>query len=192
MPDSHTHSPSPAHWPAILTAGFLAGLALLYTGMAFARTSAPTPSKPVSMEVYAGRWYEIARTPNTMQKDCQGPTTDFHDRGSAGLTVIETCHRGSAQGVVKIVTAKARIIAPGDNTRFRLSYLGGLIHQDYWILDHADDNGWLLMGTPGGNYVWLLSRRPALPNATLAAAVGRAGVLGYPPSRLIYPAQTGG
>ena len=190
MPDSHTQST--ARWSAIPSMGFLIGLALSSTGAAFARTSAPNPLKPVSREVYAGRWYEIARTPNAMQKDCQGPTTDFQDRGSAGFTVIETCHRGSARGVVKIVTAKARIIAPGDNTRFRLSYLGGLIHQDYWILDHADDNGWLLMGTPGGNYVWLLSRRPALPNATLAAAVGRAGALGYPSSRLIYPTQAGG
>ncbi len=190
MPDSHTQST--ARWSAIPSMGFLIGLALSSTGAASARTSAPNPLKPVSKDVYAGRWYEIARTPNTMQKDCQGPTTDFQDRGNAGFTVIETCHRGSARGVVKIVMAKARIIAPGDNTRFRLSYLGGLIHQDYWILDHADDNSWLLMGTPGGNYVWLLSRRPALPNATLAAAVGRAGALGYPPSRLIYPTQAGG
>jgi apolipoprotein D and lipocalin family protein len=45
------------------------------------------------------------------------------------------------------------------------------------------------MGTPGGNYVWLFSRRPALPAASLAAAVARAGALGYSPSHLVYPSQ---
>ena len=151
-----------------------------------ALAGAPAPSRPVSRDVFAGRWYEIARTPNTMQKDCQGPTTDFQDRGNGAFTVVETCHRGTARGVAKTVAARARISSPTDNTRFRLSYLGGLVHQDYWILDHADDNSWLLMATPGGNYVWLLSRRPALP------APARAGALGYPASRLIYSDQIGG
>ena len=73
-----------------------------------------------------------------------------------------------------------------------MSFFGGLVHQDYWILDHADDNSWLVMGTPGGNFVWLLSRRPALPPAELAAALGHVGALGYSTARLIYPAQAGG
>jgi apolipoprotein D and lipocalin family protein len=73
-----------------------------------------------------------------------------------------------------------------------MSFFGGLVHQEYWILDHADDDSWALMGTPGGNYVWLLSRRPAMPPASLAAALARAESLGYTPSRLMYPAQATG
>ena len=38
---------------------------------------APQPAKPVATNLYSGRWYEIARTPNKMQADCQGSTTDF-------------------------------------------------------------------------------------------------------------------
>ncbi len=159
--------------------------------MAVARP-APPPARPVSDQVYSGRWYEIARTPNKLQKDCQAPTSDFQDSTAAGFTVIETCHQGEAGGAAKVVRAKARIISRADNTRFRMSFFGGLVHQDYWILDHADDNSWLVMGTPGGNFVWLLSRRPALPPAELAAALGHVGALGYSTARLIYPAQAGG
>jgi apolipoprotein D and lipocalin family protein len=70
-----------------------------------------------------------------------------------------------------------------------MSFMAGMIHQEYWIIDHASDNSWIIMGTPGGNYVWLFSRRPALPAASLAAAVARAGALGYSPSHLVYPSQ---
>jgi apolipoprotein D and lipocalin family protein len=154
-----------------------------------ALAGAHPPVRPVSADLYTGRWYEIARTPNTMQKDCQGPTTDFVAGSGGDFAAVETCHRGDPSGPAKIIRVKARILHPPDNTRFRMSYLGGLVHQEYWIIDHADDNGWAVMGTPGGNYVWLLSRRPSLPPAVLAAALGRMESLGYAKSRLIYPAQ---
>jgi apolipoprotein D and lipocalin family protein len=157
-----------------------------------AGAGAPPPAKPVSRDVYAGRWYEIARTPNRMQRDCQSPTTDFQAREDTDFTIVETCHRGPSGAVSRTLTARARILTPDDNTRFRLSFLGGLIHQEYWILDHAADNSWLLMGTPGGHFVWLLSRNPSLPPALLATAIGRAGSLGYPLAKLIYPGRNGG
>jgi apolipoprotein D and lipocalin family protein len=150
------------------------------------------PVRPVSVSLYSGRWYEIARTPNTLQRDCQGATSDFQGFDAGMFTVIDTCHRGTAAGPVKIVRARAKIVPSSDNTRFRVSFLGGLVHQEYWILDHADDNGWAVMATPGGNYVWLLSRRPSLPPSVQAAALARVSALGYAPSRLIFPAQVSG
>jgi apolipoprotein D and lipocalin family protein len=154
-----------------------------------ASAGAHPPVRPVSVSLYSGRWYEIARTPNTLQKDCQGATSDFQGFDAGMFTVIDTCHKGSPTGPVKIVRARARMVPATDNTRFRMAFFGGLIHQEYWILDHADDNSWAVMATPGGNYVWLLSRRPALPPAIQAAALARVAALGYSPSRLIFPAQ---
>ncbi len=163
--------------------------AALCAGSAIAADHAHPPVRPVSSDVFSGRWYEIARTPNAMQKDCQAPTSDFLGFSDGAFNVVETCHRGAPTGPVKVVRAKARIVNPNDNTRFRMSFMAGMIHQEYWIIDHASDNSWIIMGTPGGNYVWLFSRRPALPAASLAAAVARAGALGYSPSHLVYPSQ---
>lgn len=172
----------------------LSGLALIATlvtaGAAVAW--APPPARPISEDIYSGRWYEIARTPNNMQKDCQAPTSDFTSWSGGEFLFTETCHRGTVDGPLKVVRARARLLRPGDNTRFRVSFFGGLVRQEYWILDHADDNSWLILATPGGNFVWLLARRPSLPGASLAAATSRAASLGYAPSRLIYPAQATG
>jgi len=168
----------------------LAGLSLLAAGAA--RAAAPQPVRPISSEVYSGRWYEIARTPNTMQKDCAGATIDFQGLSDGAFSVVDTCHKGDPRGPAKIVKVKAKVIRPPDYTRFRMSFLGGMIHQEYWIIDHADDNSWAVMGTPGGNYVWLLSRRPVLAPPVLSSAMNRIAALGYTPSRLIFPAQIGG
>jgi apolipoprotein D and lipocalin family protein len=161
--------------------------ALAVTGAA--QAGAHKPVRPVSSELYSGRWYEIARTPNTMQKDCQGATSDFQGFDAGVFTVVDTCHRGSPSGPVKTIRARAKIVPASENTRFRMSFFGGLVHQEYWILDHADDGSWAVMATAGGNYVWLLSRRPSLPPRVQAAALARMGALGYAPSRLVFPAQ---
>jgi apolipoprotein D and lipocalin family protein len=154
-----------------------------------AQAGAHRPVRPVSSDLYSGRWYEIARTPNTMQKDCQGATSDFQGFEAGVFTVVETCRKGSPAGPAKTIRARAKIVPASENTRFKMSFFGGLIRQEYWILDHADDGSWAVMATPGGNYVWLLSRRPSLPPSVQAAALARVSALGYAPSRLVFPAQ---
>ena len=167
--------------PAILCVS----LAVLAAGPAGA-ARAPNPARPESADVYSGRWYEVARTPNKLQKDCQQDTTDFEGYSDGAFAVVESCHRGGPEGPLKTLRARAKILSPGDNTRFRMSFFGGLVHQEYWVLDHAEDNSWLIMATPGGNYVWLMARRSSLPKAALATATARVAWLGYPAGRLIY------
>ncbi len=174
-------SPSFPGLPAVLCLS-LAVLAAAPAGAA----RAPIPARPVSAEVYSGRWYEVARTANKLQKDCQQAFTDFEGFSDGTFAVAESCHRGGPDGPVKTIRARAKIISPRDNTRFRMSFFGGLVHQEYWVLDHAEDNSWLIMATPGGNYVWLMARSPVLPKAALAAATARVAWLGYPPGRLIF------
>jgi apolipoprotein D and lipocalin family protein len=171
----------------IARAFLLSALFLVLAVPAFA--AAPAPAKAVSASLYSGRWYEIARTPNTLQKDCEGATSDFEDFTGAAFEVIDTCHAGSPTGPARVLRAKAKMLPGSENTRFRMGFFGGLVHQDYWILDHADDGAWAIMATPGGNYVWLLARRPALPPSVMAAAMARIRQLGY--ARLVFPKQVG-
>ena len=151
---------------------------------------APQPAKPVASELYSGRWYEIARTPNWRQKTCQGDTSDFSPLAAGAFSVVETCHKGTLSSHSRILRSKARILPGSGGAKFTMSFLGGLIHQQYWILDHADDNAWALMATPGGHYIWLLARRPVMDAGPKAAALARMAALGYDPARLVFPAQT--
>ena len=161
----------------------LALAALLLATPALA--AAPEPQKPVSPSQLSGRYYEIARLPTPHQKDCHAPTLDWGRSKDGGYTVTMTCRAGSPGGKATSRRASARIIDPKTNARLKVSFLGGLASAEYRVIDHSPQ--WVLMGTSGGNYLWLLSRSPNLPAASRDAAVARAKALGYNVGRLIYP-----
>ena len=160
---------------------------LLTTAPALALAAAQPPSKPVSAAFYTGKWYEIARTPNSGQRDCQAATTQFTDKGASGFTVVQICRKGSASGASKTFNTTGTIVAGTQNAKFKMSFLGGLKKQEYWVLDRADDQSWAIMATPGGNFVWLLSRDPVMSPAAKAQALARVKALGY--AKLEYPQQ---
>ena len=162
----------------------LAALAVSMLAPGAALAAAHPPTKAVAAEFYTGRWYEIARTPNAGQRDCEAPTTDFTTEG-ANFRIRQICHRGSPLGQEKVFSTTGRIIGGSQNTRFTMSFLGGLKKQEYWVLDCANDRSWAIMATPGGNYVWLIARQPDLPAATQAVAVERVRALGY--GKLEFP-----
>jgi apolipoprotein D and lipocalin family protein len=170
--------------PILLTASAVASLTL--AAQAFA--AAQPPAKPIAASFYTGKWYEIARTPNAGQRDCEAPTTEFTDKGDgADFAVHQVCRKGSAAGAAKAFNTTGKIVAGARNAKFTMSFLGGLKKQEYWVLDRAEDASWAIMATPGGNYVWLLSRQPVMTAAVKAEALARVKALGY--AKLEYPQQ---
>jgi apolipoprotein D and lipocalin family protein len=163
-----------------------------------ASAAAPPPTRPVSAGFYSGRWYEIARVPNAGQRDCQAPRSEFTPIGGKGevafvastgeFAVRQICRKGSAAGPARVFSTRGRILPGSGNAKFEMVFLGGLKTQEYWVLDTAPNGAWAIMATPGGNYVWLLCRRPAMSEAARAAAVNRIRALGYR-QKLEFPAQ---
>jgi len=151
---------------------------------------APQPTKPVGASFFSGRWYEIARTTNKRQGDCEAPTYDFGKPAGGQIGFILTCRRGSPAG--KAEAAKVTVKLPTDEVRnkFRVSIMGGAIGTDYWVLDRADDLSWAIMATPGGNYVWVLSRRPTMDHSLRNQLMNRIRGWGYDMSKIVLPRQS--
>ncbi|HZC15953.1 MAG TPA: lipocalin family protein [Caulobacteraceae bacterium] len=166
--------------------------AVFYAGQAAATAApgpAPEPTKTVDPRLFTGRWYEIARLPNMLQKDCQAPTADWSTGQDGGYSLVQTCRVGSPSGPAKSWHAAGRIIDAIRNAKVRVGFFGGFIHQDYWIVDRGDDNSWCIMSTPTSKYLWIMSRSAVMPDEEKAALVARAHSLGYDTTRLIYDAQ---
>lgn len=166
-----------------------AALAIALLAPLCAQAAAPEPSKAVSPSFYTGKWYEIARLPNNNQKDCQAGVTQFTASAKGGFAVVQSCRLGSLTGKVKSQDTTGKILPGANNAKFQLAFLGGAVKQEYWVVDRDDGLDWAVMGTPGGNYVWLMSRKPSLPTAEKAAIVARLKAAGYKTDKLIYPQQ---
>jgi apolipoprotein D and lipocalin family protein len=68
-----------------------------------------------------------------------------------------------------------------------MSFFGGLISQEYRVLDHSTDQGWLILSTGDGKYLWLMSQTPTLPTVARAQALARIKQLGFDTDRLEFP-----
>jgi apolipoprotein D and lipocalin family protein len=151
--------------------------------------AAPQPAKPVPAYLYTGRWYEIARTPNHMQADCEASTTDFSGWAAGAFSAVQTCHSGTPSGPKRTISVHGRVLPASQNAKMQLAMLGGLISKEYWILDRSQDSAWLIMATPDARYVWLMSRQPVLSIAARQAAFSRMQALGFNLGHLAFPQQ---
>ncbi len=152
-------------------------------------SSAPlTTASAVDIDRYLGRWYEIARLPNSFEKDCEGVTADYALRDDGLIRVTNSCRQGSPSGVLKVSNGRARIVDNETNAKLKVSFFGPF-WGDYWILERAEDYSLALVGEPSGRYLWILSRTPTITEETKSQALKKLTAIGYDVSALYFPAQ---
>lgn len=168
-------------------------LAALAVGLSIlsapALAAAPQPTKPVSTSFYSGVWHEIARMPNSIQKNCEAPTNQFTAGAKGSYSMTQTCRQGSPTGPAKTYSSKGSIVPGSNNAKFKMSFFGGIKTQEYWVVDRGDANDWAVMATPGGNYLWLMSRSPDMSLATRNSIVARLKGMGFNTAKLVFPKQ---
>lgn len=164
--------------------------AAIFLGFAGAvAADAPQPAQSVDLSRFAGRWYEIARTPNRGQPACLQLAVEVTRPADGRFSVTNTCRR--AEGQPRVVRANGTVIDARSNAKIRLTAagvlgFGGLASQEYWILDRAADYNWAILGTPGGNYFWVWSRQAEPSAAARAALISRVRTLGYNTSNIVH------
>jgi apolipoprotein D and lipocalin family protein len=149
---------------------------------------APEPARPVDAQTFfAGRWYEIGRTPMSLTDGCVAGYTDYLKKGEA-LTQRDACRDKTPEGKEKVIAGPLKILNPGQNTKVHVSYrLFGLvpIAREYWMLDHAD--GWFIQATPAMDMINIYTRDPRPSAALIAELTARTRALGYDPAKLEFP-----
>ncbi|MET0545059.1 MAG: lipocalin family protein [Caulobacterales bacterium] len=143
----------------------------------------PEPAKSVDVQAYQGRWYELARFDNRFERGCEGVTADYTLRPNGELKVVNTCRKGAPDGPVKQAKGWAKVVPDSGNAKLKVSFFGPFFG-DYWVLDHADDYAWTIVGEPTGGYLWIMARNPRPDAETIATLKARATALGYDISTL--------
>jgi apolipoprotein D and lipocalin family protein len=169
--------------PIVLVA--MVGAALALTACAtlqrgpVGNAAVPQPIRPVDLNRYAGLWYEIGRYENGFQRGCEATTATYTVRDDGLVGVLNTCREGGLDGELKSIEGRAKVVDGSGDARLKVSFFGPFYFGDYWILDHADDYAWSIVGEGSGRYLWLLSRTPQPTEAERAQIMNRARELGY-------------
>ena len=141
------------------------------------------PAKPVELNLYLGRWYELARYDMIFERGCEGVTAEYSLKPDGKVRVLNTCRKGAPDGPVTTADGRAKVVPGSSGAKLKVAFFGPF-YADYWVLDRADDYSWAIVGEPSRKYLWILSR-DATPGAEATAAlVARTRALGYDPARL--------
>jgi apolipoprotein D and lipocalin family protein len=169
--------------PLAAVGGSVAALALFWMiARRPALRVACEPRKPVDLTRYLGRWYELGRYDQSFETGCEHVTAEYYERVDGLIEVINTCR--DLQGRVRrIAQGRARPVADSQGTKLKVSFFGPFFVGDYWILDHADDYAWSIVGDPTGRFLWILGREPDPPEQLYQELLARARGLGYDLSR---------
>ncbi|WP_198971432.1 lipocalin family protein [Xylophilus sp. ASV27] len=144
---------------------------------------------------YGGLWHEIARLPNSFQRKCvEDVTAEYQPRPEGGVSVVNRCRQ--LDGSLEEARGVARRVPPREGeaddagrleVRFAPAWMAWLpaVWGDYSVLALDDDYSISLVGTADRNYLWLLARRPSLPDPEVDAWLARAAALGFDTSRVI-------
>ena len=176
---------------AILLTFLFASTAAFAAGAAVAADApkAPQPAKPVdAASFWAGRWYEIARTPNSYNRDCVAAVSDFAMKGG-GLSESDACHDKTPDGKEETIVSPVKILNPGQNSKVDVTYHLVFIpvHVENWVLDHEE--GWSILVTPDLKTVHIYTREPHPPQALIDRLTKQIRDTGYA-GELQFPAQT--
>ncbi len=140
--------------------------------------SVPAPAKAVELDRYLGRWYEIARYENRFEEGCEGVTADYSLREDGKIKVLNSCHKGAVNGALETAEGTAYVVEGSNNAKLRVSFFWPF-YGDYWVLDHAKDYRWSIVGEPSGKYLWILARTPNLSEKEVRRLIARTKALGY-------------
>lgn len=165
-------------------------------------TTAPDAARPtlktvakVSTDRYLGKWYEIAHFPQWFQKGCVSATADYSQNKDGTIGVLNTCFRvdGSQRTVVGVAEP-----VDASNNRLRVSFPGNFFARmapvpkegNYWIIDISRDYQHAVVGTPDRQFLWFLSRSPAISKRQFDRMKDTAAEQGFDLSKLVVDQHT--
>ncbi len=160
-------------------------------GLVYSRTRRRAPLavvEHVDLARYMGVWYEIARLPTRFEKGCQHVTAEYTLRPDGKVTVVNSCRKGSPTGPLEIARGVARVVDSATNAKLKVSFFWPF-EGDYWILDLDPDYQYVLVGEPGRENLWLLSRTPQLAQPVREQLIAVAQAAGFPTEKLIFTSQ---
>ncbi|MFM2152850.1 MAG: hypothetical protein RL199_1285 [Pseudomonadota bacterium] len=145
----------------------------------------------VEVERYLGTWHEIARFPHRFQNGCTGTTATYAMRSDGDIDVVNSCRLGRLDGREKRARGWARVVDRRSNAKLEVSFFRPFWGA-YWVIDLAPDYSYAVVGHPGRDYLWILSRTPTMDGPTYDAILARLRLQGYEVGRLMKAQPPGG
>ena len=175
-----------------ITTMLLLSLLFIATGQSVALESEQPPLTTVAgLDVprYMGRWYEIAKYPNRFQRKCVVDTSaEYKLEPDGRVQVTNRCRmeNGEWNEAVGMARQVGDTASPKLEVRFAPAWLSFIpaVWGRYWVIDLDPEYQLVAVSEPRREYLWVLSRSPAVGQDVFAALLERLRRLGFDTHRL--------
>ena len=135
----------------------------------------------VDLNRYMGKWYIIANVPYFAEA---GKVASYFDIEKKGDTLLDIYYgRDSFDKPEGTFTMKDYVVPGSGNAYWRESPLWPF-YFSYLVVYVDPDYKTALVGYPGHEYAWVMSREPKMDEATYQTLLARLATAGYDPSKL--------
>ncbi len=129
-----------------------------------------TTAEYVDIGRYIGKWYAISSLPQFFTRNCKAQTAEYEIINDKTISVFNSCLNGKTiktikgKAVVKNPKTNAELIVTFNNFFTRLFRVKG----DYTIIKLDPNYEYVMIGSKNRKSLWIMSRRPDMPEDVLA------------------------
>jgi lipocalin len=138
-----------------ITGEKIMGAHIVLLGLAAGLCAAPHPGT----STYAGKWYEIARLPHRFEKDLTHVTATYSLKENGKIGVLNEGRKKN--GKHTSIEGKAYVPDPARPGLLKVSFFL-FFYGDYRIILLDPDYRWAVVMGKNRDYLWFLSRSPAM------------------------------
>lgn len=146
------------------------------------------PVKDFSLEKYLGTWYEIARMDHKFERGLSNVTAQYSMRDDGSVRVLNRGYDAD-KGQWNDAEGKAKFVDDTSIGQLKVSFFGPFYASYNVIALDKQAYQWSLVTGPDTDYLWILSRTPALDQAVVDELLSTAKALGYKTKELIFVSQ---
>jgi apolipoprotein D and lipocalin family protein len=138
--------------------------------------------QPFDKNKYMGLWYEIARLPNSIEKNLKNLTDEYSLHEDGTIKVVTRAYDFDKNKPVE-ATGKIKFAGPENRGKLKAAYFLP-IYLDYNILDIDKGYKYALVSGNSFNYLWIISRENSIPADIKERFLTKATNLGFDVSSL--------
>ena len=167
----------------MLKSTLLATAALFLAGC----QSAPRPpialAGPVDLPRFMGDWYVIANIPTFLEKGAHNAVESYRLDADGSIATTFTFRAGAFDGPEKRYTPRGFVREGQGNAVWGMQFIWP-IQADFRIVYLTPDYGQTVIGREARDYVWIMARTPAIPEADYQSILSFLAGQGYDVTRI--------
>lgn len=137
----------------------------------------------VDLPAFMGDWYVIGSIPTFIEKEAHNAVESYRLDVDGTIATTFTFRKGAFDGPEKRYTPRGFVVDTVSNAVWGMRFLWPF-KADFRIMHLSEDGGVTVIGRVKRDFVWIMARRPAMPEAQYQALLRMLETQGYDVRRI--------